>query len=152
MCVDSLPLMFYLWIKAIPQLGQWKPDTAVSRISCVWASHSFDSLYSSSKQRDICAKMGKKHKIGDHKMTHFDGGIFWLQRSDWWLPGTTLHARWVWKLIWLLLTTGTDFKRLLHLLKHLLLRLEGHGFSLGLHTSSGKTNQRGIEYNISIEK
>ena len=76
MCVDSLPLMFYLWIKEIPQLGQWKPDTAVSRISCVWASHSFDSLYSSSKQIDICAKMGKKHKIRDHKMTHFDGGTF----------------------------------------------------------------------------
>lgn len=133
---------FYLWTKAIPLLCPWQLDAAVSRTSCVLASRPSDTLYSSSKHLSICAKIGQKWEIRDCKTTNSDEGISCFGVFLFYLPGTTLQALWVWKLVWLLFAIGTDFIRFLHLLKHLFLRPEGHGFTLGLQTSSAETNKR----------
>ena len=127
---------FYLWTKAIPPLCRWQRDAAVGRASCVWASPPSDNLYSSSKHLSTCAETRDRVQCLLKWPTFKWRSILFV------LLGTTLQALWVWQLILPFFASGTDFKRLLHLLEHLFRRPEGQRFVPILHTSTGKTKDR----------
>lgn len=63
--MSYLFITLHLWRQAIPQLCQWQLDAELGRTSYVLASHPSDTLYSSNKHLDICAKRGPKWEICD---------------------------------------------------------------------------------------